>query len=39
MKRDADLPAYLRIGLWAALAWAIAYGSLMVVEKYFEVFG
>lgn len=33
MKRDVDLPWYLRIVRWAAVAFGIAYGVLLIIEK------
>lgn len=33
MKRDIDIPWYLRITGWAAVAFGIAYGVLLIIEK------
>lgn len=33
MKRDVELPWYLRIARWAAVAFGIAYGALLIIEK------
>lgn len=37
MKRDRDLPWVIRIARWAALAFLICYGALIVAEKAQEV--
>lgn len=33
MKRDVDIPWYLRIVRWAVVAFGIAYGVLLIIEK------
>lgn len=37
MKRDKELPWVTRIARWAALAFAVFYGVLLVIEKAKEV--
>ncbi len=38
MKKDSELPLVIRLARWALLAFAIAYGSLVLIGKAMEVF-
>lgn len=33
MKKDSELPMVTRVARWAALAFAIGYGALLLIEK------
>lgn len=33
MKKDCEIPWYLRVGRWAVVVFGIAYGALLIIEK------
>lgn len=38
MKKDSELPWVTRVARWALLGFGVCYGTLMLAEKFIEVF-